>query len=111
MLLRLIQVIASLFLLAVAALHVAQADHQAMLETVQPVLSKQWRAVYFGLVAVAAAWLLLVTQTLRPVVVMFAGFGFLIIAMMEDPGASSFWAAFDNLTESMLNGAMRIGQG
>ena len=56
-----------------------------------------WREILFGLVAICASWLFFVTQSLRPVVAIFATCTFFVIAKLEEPSAASFFAALDGI--------------
>lgn len=61
-----------------------------------------WQEIYFVIIAVTTAWLIAVTRSLRPVVVLFAAAGFFVIAMMEDPSGASFLAALDDIGDRVL---------
>ena len=58
---------------------------------------RYWQEIYFVIIAVTMAWLLVVTRSLRPVVALFAGVGFCLVALMEDPSGASFLAALDDI--------------
>ncbi len=62
--LRLVQILALGFLIAVAALHFATVGFVDMAGSV---FETYWRETLFGGVAVIAAWLFVVTHALRPV--------------------------------------------
>lgn len=75
------------------------------------VFDTYWREVLFGVVAVTAAWFFAVTQSLRPVVAIFAAIAFYVLAHLENPSAASFLAALDDMTARVLTGIDRFRQG
>ena len=61
-----------------------------------------WRELYFIIIAVTTAWLFVVTQSLRPVVALFAAAGFVVIALMDEPTGASFLATVDGMAARVL---------
>ena len=61
-----------------------------------------WKEIYFVIIAVTTAWLFAVTQSLRPVVALFAAGAFFVIAMMADPSGASFLATLDDIGDRVL---------
>lgn len=104
MILRTFQILAVVFMAFIVFLHFGQT-------AVAEVFEARWREILFGLVGVTAGWLFAVTQSLRPVVAIFAAAAFFVIASLEEPSAASFLAALDGITSRVLTGVDVLGRG
>ena len=102
MILRAIQFLSVVFMAFVIFLHYGE-------DAVADLFAARWREILFGLVGVTAGWLFAVTQSLRPVVAIFAAIAFFVIAGLEDPSAASFLAAIEGLADRVLEGVDRLG--
>ena len=70
-----------------------------------------WREVSFAFVSVVAAWLFVVTQSLRPVVAVFAAIAFFVVAKTHEPSTANFFAVLDALSDRILTGIQVLRQG
>ena len=108
MVLRLVQILALGFLIAVAALHFATVG---FVDVAGSVFEAHWRETLFGCVAVIAAWLFVITHGLRPVVAIFAAAAFFVVALMDEPSTDSLLATIDGITERALAGIEGFREG
>ena len=102
--LRILQILAVIFMAYVIAQHYGR-------ETTGLLLEIYWREALFAVVGVTAAWLFAVTHFLRPVVAVFAAAAFFVIASLDDPSAAGFLAALDGIAEKVLAGVSSLQQG
>ena len=66
------------------------------------VFSTYWRETLFACVGMLSGWLFAVTHGLRPVVAIFAAAAFFVIAIMEEPSATSLLATLDGIGAKVL---------
>lgn len=99
-----VQTLAATFMAFVLFLYVSRNLDVTFLET-------YWREVSFASICVITAWLIAVTDALRPVVALFATIAFFVVAKIEEPSTANALAVLDGLAERILTGIQISKQG